>query len=290
MIDSWDGKIFHPRFYDLDTICSYNNSGQIKFDVDIEMAQGYWNTSASRLWTRVRDLFHSELVDTYKSMRGKGLSYENLMTYFYGQQISQIPQKYYNMDYDIKYAPYSQYLGMAHGDGYQHLKRWLKNRLIFTDTLFDYAPSYNNDVLTIRANTTEPMTIEIETYTPVYQHVSWYNGQMDKIKIDGKTAVTFTGTAQTATDQEVLIYGGTNIKRIRGISSMNPNSMLIGSATRLVELEVKDCPILTDINSGQIMSVVGRRCHSRKFMALAKVLWNSLRLASSRNSIFSLSS
>ena len=251
MIDSWDGKIFHPRFYDLDTICSYNNSGQIKFDVDIEMAQGYWNTSASRLWTRVRDLFHSELVDTYKSMRGKGLSYENLMTYFYGQQISQIPQKYYNMDYDIKYAPYSQYLGMAHGDGYQHLKRWLKNRLIFTDTLFDYAPSYNNDVLTIRANTTEPMTIEIETYTPVYQHVSWYNGQMDKIKIDGKTAVTFTGTAQTATDQEVLIYGGTNIKRIRGISSMNPNSMLIGSATRLVELEVKDCPILTDINSNK---------------------------------------
>ena len=231
------------------TICSYNNSGQIKFDVDIEMAQGYWNTSASRLWTRVRDLFHEELVDTYKSMRGKGLSYENLMEYFYGQQISQIPQKYYNMDYDIKYAPYSQYLGMAHGDGYQHLKRWLKNRLIFTDTLFDYAPSYNNDVLTIRANTTEPMTIEIETYTPVYQHVSWYNGQMDKIKIDGKTAVTFTGTAQTATDQEVLIYGGTNIKRIRGISSMNPNSMLIGSATRLVELEVKDCPILTTVNS-----------------------------------------
>lgn len=251
MIDSWDGKIFHPRFYDLDTICSYNNSGQIKFDVDIEMAQGYWNTSASRLWTRVRDLFHEELVDTYKSMRGKGLSYENLMEYFYGQQISQIPQKYYNMDYDIKYAPYSQYLGMAHGDGYQHLKRWLKNRLIFTDTLFDYAPSYNNDMLTIRANTTEPMTIEIETYTPVYQHVSWYNGQMDKIKIDGKTAVTFTGTAQTATDQEVLIYGGTNIKRIRGISSMNPNSMLIGSATRLVELEVKDCPILTDINSNK---------------------------------------
>ena len=233
------------------TICSYNNSGQIKFDVDIEMAQGYWNTSASRLWTRVRDLFHEELVDTYKSMRGKGLSYENLMEYFYGQQISQIPQKYYNMDYDIKYAPYSQYLGMAHGDGYQHLKRWLKNRLIFTDTLFDYAPSYNNDMLTIRANTTEPMTIEIETYTPVYQHVSWYNGQMDKIKIDGKTAVTFTGTAQTATDQEVLIYGGTNIKRIRGISSMNPNTMLIGSATRLVELEVKDCPILTDINSNK---------------------------------------
>ena len=151
---------------------------------------------------------------------------------------------------DTKYLPFAtQYMGMAHGNGYEHLKRWLKNRLIFTDTLYDYAPSYNNDVLTIRANTTEPMTITIETYTPVYQHLSWYNNQMDKKKIDGKIAITFTGTAQTATDQEVLIYGGSNIKRITGISSMNPNSMLIGSATRLIELDVSNCPILATVNA-----------------------------------------
>ena len=138
---------------------------------------------------------------------------------------------------------------MAHGDGYQHLKRWLKKRLIFCDTLFDYAPSYNNDVLTIRANTTEEMTIEIETYTPLYQHVSWYNGQMDKKKIDGKIAVTFNGTAMAATDQEVLIYGGSNIKKITGLQSMNPNQMLIGYATKISELDASNCSILADINS-----------------------------------------
>lgn len=250
MLDTFDGKIWYPRFYDMDTICSYNNSGQIKYDVDIEMAQGYWNTSASRLWTKIRDNFHNELVAMYAKMRANGLSYESLMSYFYGQQISKIPETYYNKDADTKYLPFAdQYMGMAHGNGYEHLKRWLKNRLIFTDTLYDYAPSYNNDVLTIRANTTEPMTITIETYTPVYQHLSWYNNQMDKKKIDGKIAVTFTGTAQTATDQEVLIYGGSNIKRITGISSMNPNSMLIGSATRLIELDVSNCPILATVNA-----------------------------------------
>lgn len=250
MLDTFDGKIWYPRFYDMDTICSYNNSGQIKYDVDIEMAQGYWNTSASRLWTKIRDNFHDELVAMYAKMRANGLSYDSLMSYFYGQQISKIPETYYNKDADTKYLPFAdQYMGMAHGNGYEHLKRWLKNRLIFTDTLYDYAPSYNNDVLTIRANTTEPMTITIETYTPVYQHLSWYNNQMDKKKIDGKIAVTFTGTAQTATDQEVLIYGGSNIKRITGISSMNPNSMLIGSATRLIELDVSNCPILATVNA-----------------------------------------
>ena len=250
MLDTWDNKIWMPRFYDCDTICSYDNSGDIKFDVDIEMEQGYWNTSSSRLWTRIRDLMHADLVAKYNDMRKNGLSYESLMSYFYDEQIAKIPQKYYNMDFDVKYAPFGKsYLGMAHGDGYQHLKRWLKKRLIFCDTLFDYAPSYNNDVLTIRANTTEEMTIEIETYTPLYQHVSWYNGQMDKKKIDGKIAVTFNGTAMASTDQEVLIYGGSNIKKITGLQSMDPNQMLIGYATKLSEIDASNCSILADINS-----------------------------------------
>ena len=250
MLDTWDNKVYMPRFYDCDTICSYDNSGDIKFDVDIEMEQGYWNTSSSRLWTRVRDLMHDDLVDTYNDMRQNGLSYESLMRYFYDEQIAKIPQRYYNMDFDVKYAPFADsYMGMAHGDGYEHLKRWLKKRLTFCDTLYDYAPGYNNDVLTIRANTTDEMTIYIETYTPLYQHLSWYNGQMDKKKIDGVTPVAFSGRAMAATDQEVLIYGGSNIKRITGIKSMNPNQMLIGYATRLAEIDASDCLILADVNS-----------------------------------------
>jgi hypothetical protein len=98
MLDTWDNKIFMPRFYDCDTICSYDNSGDIKFDVDIEMEQGYWNTSSSRLWTRVRDLMHNDLVEKYNDMRQNGLSYESLMKCFYDEQIAKIPQKYYNMD------------------------------------------------------------------------------------------------------------------------------------------------------------------------------------------------
>ena len=252
MLDTWDNKIFMPRFYDCDTICSYDNSGQLKFDVDIEMAQGYWNTSSSRLWTRIRDLFHDELIAKYNNMRQNGLSYESLMQCFYDEQIAKIPQKYYNMDYDVKYAPFADsYIGMANGDVYEHVKRWLQQRLRFVDTLYDYAPSYNNDVLTIRANTTEPMTLYIETYTPVYQHLSWYNNQMDKKKIDGKIAVEFTGTAMAATDQEVLIYGGSNIKSIKGIQSMNPNRMLIGAATKLTELDASNCPLLADVNANK---------------------------------------
>ena len=252
MLDTWDNKIYMPRFYDCDTICSYDNSGDIKFDVDIEMEQGYWNTSSSRLWTRIRDLFHDELIEKYNDMRQNGLSYESLMKCFYDEQIAKIPQKYYNMDYDVKYAPFGDsYIGMAHGNGYEHLKRWLKRRLQFTDSLFDYAPSYINEVLTIRANTTKDITLEIETYNPVYQHLSWYNGQMDKKKIDGKTSITFTGRVMAETDQEILIYGGSNIKKIKGISNANPNQMLIGSATKLIELDASNSPLLADINSNK---------------------------------------
>lgn len=252
MFDTWDCKIWMPRFYDCDTICSYSNDGTIKFDVDIEMEQGYWNTSASRLWTRIRDLMHNELVAKYAVMRANGLTYESLMQCFYDEQIAKIPQAYYNMDADVKYLPFGdEYLGKAHGDGYEHLKRWLKNRLIFTDTLFDYSPSYENDILTIRANTTELMNLQIETYTPVYQHLSWFNGQMDKVKINRGEKVNFSGRAAAATDQEILIYGGSNIKKISGITSTNPSAMLLGGATRLTELIAPDCPILVDINANK---------------------------------------
>ena len=234
------------------TILSYDNSGEIKFDVDIEMEQGYWNTSGSRLWTKIRDYMHDELVATYKDMRANGVTYENIMRYMYDEQIAVIPQSYFNKDFDIKYAPYADtYLGKAHGDGLQHMKRWLKKRFIFCDTLFDYAPSYENDVLTIRANTLDQMNLTIETYTPLYQHVSFYNGNMEKIKVKPGEPITFSGYAQTATDQEVLIYGGSNIKKISGISSCNPNSMLIGGATRLTELDISNCPILTIVNSNK---------------------------------------
>ena len=249
MLDTADNKIYFPRFYDIDTICSYDNSGQLKFDVDIEMEQGYWNTSSSRLWTRIRDLMHDDIVTTYNNMRKNGVSYENMMHYIYDEQIAKIPQTYYNKDYDVKYAPFADsYIGMAHGDTYEHVKRWLKQRFTFVDTLFDYAPSYNNDILTIRANTTELMTLEIETYTPVYLHLSWYNGQMDKKKIDGKVSVEFSGKAQAATDQEVLIYGGSNVKSIKGIQSANPNRLILGSATKLTELDASNCPLLAEIN------------------------------------------
>ena len=142
-------------------------------------------------------------------------------------------------------------MGMAHGNGYEHLKRWLKRRLQFTDSLFDYAPSYQGDVLTIRANTTDLITLNIETYTPVYQHLSWYNGQMDKKKVNGVDSVAFSGNVMAETDQEILIYGGSNIKRITGISSANPNQMLIGSATRLIELDASNSPLLEDINTNK---------------------------------------
>ena len=157
-----------------------------------------------------------------------------------------------NRMFDIKYAPYADtYLGKAHGDGLQHMKRWLKKRFIFCDTLFDYAPSYENDVLTIRANTLNQMNLTIETYTPLYQHVSFYNGNMEKIKVKPGEPITFKGYAQTATDQEILIYGGSNIKSITGLASTNPNSMLIGGATRLTELDISNCPILTIVNSNK---------------------------------------
>jgi hypothetical protein len=47
------------------------------------MEQGYWNTSSSRLWTRIRDLMYDDIVTIYNDMRKNGVSYENIMKYMY---------------------------------------------------------------------------------------------------------------------------------------------------------------------------------------------------------------
>ena len=252
MLDTWDGKIWYPRFYDLDTDMGLDNSGSIKFDVDIEMAQGYWNTSKSKLWTKILDLFFDELVAEYKAMRGEQVSYEKLMQYLYDNQIALIPATFYNRDAQFKYFQFAQeYLGKAHGSNYEFLQRWVKNRFLYVDTLFDYSPTYINDAVTIRANTLDTMNLVIETYTPQYVHLSWKNGVVQKLKVDGKNPVTFSGSVDTATDQEVIIYGAYQLKRLTGIQSCNPDQILIGQASRLIELDLSNCTILTEINSNK---------------------------------------
>ena len=93
----------------------------------IEMEAGIFNTSNSNLWTKLQRVFEAEIKAEYSKMRQAKFTEENLMKYLYGEQISQIPQHNYNLDMQNKYLNFgNQFLHACHGNGYSHMKRWVR--------------------------------------------------------------------------------------------------------------------------------------------------------------------
>ena len=222
----------------------------MKFDVDIEVESGYFNTSASNLWTKVQRVFYNELRQQYKLMRQDRYTEENIMSYLYGNQISKIPQKYYNSDMKTKYLDFGpSYLYACHGDRYQHMKRWVRERLIFMDTLFEYFAS-TNDFVTVRANKLGYVYLDLQVYSPMYLTVKWRNqgNQTDEEesrknkpgyeykKVNRGETVRFSATLPTATDQEILIYGGRFLKDLGDLSNLQPSTLLISPAVNLTKV------------------------------------------------------
>ena len=94
-ITTWDGRIWYFQFYDLDTTIGLDNTGFLKYDSDIEVEAGIFNTSGSKLWTKVARVFDAEIKEQYSLMRQKQFTVDNIMKYLYGEQINKIPETFY---------------------------------------------------------------------------------------------------------------------------------------------------------------------------------------------------
>lgn len=239
---TWDGRIWYPQVYDADTTIGLDNTGFLKFDMDIEMGDPHvFNTTGSKLWQKVRVLFEKELQEQYAIMRQKHFTVDNFMKYLLEEQIEQIPARYYNIDMQTKYLNYgSSYLYALHGSGEQHIRKWLRERLIYVDTLLGYNVS-TSDYITLRSSKLGEVYLDIETYIPMYVRVKWRDeagGTGVQVKrVARGEKVRFSYNMPTATDQEIIVYGGYYLKSIGDVSNLQPTTMLIANASRLTEIE-----------------------------------------------------
>lgn len=235
MLTTWDSQIFYPQFYDLDSCLSLNNSGYRRYDPYIEVTPDVFNTSDSKLWTKLVANFWDDIKARYKELRNSVLTFDKLMEYYYGRQISKIGEKQYNEDMETKYLKHTEYLFMLHGNDLEHLKSWLSKRIGFLDNFFDYAFDENNTI-TIRANKLGKVYLDIQVYGEQYIKVKWKNGLETRQRVSSGQTVRFTGETATSQDQEIIIYNASNLKSIGDISNLNPSQLFIGNATRLVDL------------------------------------------------------
>lgn len=264
MLCTWDGLIWYPTFYDMDTQLGLDNTGYLEFYSDCDVVEGVYNTSNSKLFVMLQTCFASELAEMYKSMRMSGkYSVPTILKYWYDQQVAVIGESQYNKDMEAKYIQFkNDYLFMLHGRRYEHMKKWITERLLYLDTIYGYEADTSSSI-TIRANKAATVSLDILTYSPQYLRVKWRNGVEQRLKIgrdeNGRMKSTkFSGTLTTATDQEVIIYNAKQIKKIDGLSNLNPSVLNLVEASGLTELDCKKATLLADARFSSANTFLGK--------------------------------
>lgn len=179
MWDTWDGTIFYPRPYDMDTQMGLSNTGTESIGVDAEIVPALsptkatgtyaaisnsdtvtknrylsYNTKTSKLWNNFATEFKSDIAQAYKSLRSKGVyKVDTIMKHVNSLTSDAIGEIYFNKDGAAKYLTQtdestSEYLKMLHGNRDQRYEEFITQRLQFLDTVYEYMESdVQNDTL-----------------------------------------------------------------------------------------------------------------------------------------------
>ena len=239
MLTTFDGNVWYMQLYDCDSCTGLDNTGAMKFDSDIEVVSGVFNTSSSRLWEKLRRNFPTQILAQWEYLRLNEFTEENIMKYLVDNISDKIPEVNYNLDAWKKYINLGQELLFAcHGNRRQQIQRWIKERIIYVDTLLQYTVS-TNDYVTVRVNKMGEVHFDIQAFQPMYFSIKFRNESGGTIthRITRGETVRFSYNIPVETDQEILVYGGRFIKDLGDLSDMNPTNLLLGNATRLTKLK-----------------------------------------------------
>lgn len=298
MWDSWDGLIWMPRPYDLDTQAGLDNTGFEVINPDAELIEtlsptrvynatsgvaGYsqdnnkanvdengspiryksYNTRTSKFWIAFATSFKSEIESLYAILRNRGIyDLDYIMTYFKSKTSDVIGESYYNKDMATKFyklADIDTYITRMHGNRIQKFKSWMRDRIIFCDTLFNYkdsSKSLNNNII-FRSDalgagvSTISVGVGIRVYSPQYVMIDVGSGKdaiieaycsptstyIDPITQVQKDGVLFT-IPLAGGDKEIQISGSGNIMEITNIQELKVKSIDLQNASKLINLDV----------------------------------------------------
>ena len=266
---------WYPYFYDNDTCLGINNEGNLVFDYyheDIDQLNGanVYNGQNSVLWNNFRQAYADEIAEIYRSLRSSDkLTYDKLCEYFIDNGSDKWSESIYNEDSDFKYISMlrsdndATNLYQVRGDGEQHFKYFIKNRLDYCDSKW-YAQDYADDYIALRIYTpsgTQAVTpnanITVTPFSNMYAGVRYKaNGTLQQQRATAGTAVTFTAPSETFNDTETAIYGASNLSSLGDLSPLYAGSINVSKATKLTELIVGSSitgysnPNLTDLSVG----------------------------------------
>lgn len=155
-----------------------------------------------------------------------------------------------NQDCRVKYingpanwpadTPYDiSWIFACNGTRRQFTERWLNERFVYLDSVYSYGDIAGSKAV-IRSNVQGLVTINIKSYSPQWVQVSFTDAADAKMRVKcGKTNyAAFTYNLQNATDNNIEIDGSSNVMYIDGLKALNPGSINIAQAGKLVELDI----------------------------------------------------
>lgn len=253
--------IWYPSFYDCDSILGLDNLGHPNIGAGVEMAN--YETHNSKLWKFLIEdpKYYQEIVKRYTELRmtrienGQELppilSSEYIMSFFGTQIIDKIGHNLYNEDAELKYIREDavDYAYLCAGNRRTYTEKWLKERFIFLDSLYG-SMEYETDRIQLRSNIKGYLTIRIKTYSPQKTKILFSNSSSFVIKTTNKfNFVDLVSNEEVTNDNhnEIVINGASNIMEIEGLDALNMSTLLIGTARKLTNLNIKGNVMLTEL-------------------------------------------
>lgn len=257
-LSTWDGKIWYPVFYDMDTCFGLNNEGVNTFSYDVEFndtigTQRVFNGSTSILWNNVQKAFESELNDMFASLVNYGMNYASLVN-IHESHTEIISEAMFNEDADFKYIqPLLQdsietYLYITQGSRLPHFKWWLKNRFNYLNSKYNTS-DYVSDYATMRLYTPLNSNGEVDNSLPVRPSANFditaYISEYVRIKFGSIMTGTRVQKGNTEritapdikfNDTETIIYGASNISDLGDLSGKYAGTIDLSKAVKLTKV------------------------------------------------------
>lgn len=240
------------------------NDGELRYGSGIDVTTDNFNTSDSRLWTKLIEAFPDEITNRYINMRSNGyLTPENVISY-YEDIIDDIGATFFNEDARIKYINENNkaYIYMCNGSRIEHTKRWITERINYMDSVYSYGDYLLS--ATIRSNVTGEVTLKVKTYSPQYVEISFSDSATGSVKrwCDKDQWYDFTNEITNAVDNNITIRGITNVMYIDGLENLNVSSMIMGNARRLCEININGSKRIQRLELGNNTMLQTLNCKS----------------------------
>lgn len=250
------------------TCLGINNEGYLRYDYyhedlgqnDAVGQTHVFNGYDSVLWNNFAEAFKDKIQQTYSSWRSGDaplLSYDNVIKYFITNQSDKWSISIYNEDAEYKYISMyrnndnPEFLYQVKGTGEEHLKYFIKNRLMYCDSKWQTGDFINKDTNTILMRLNSPdgieddeikpdMTIKLRTFSNMYTGVRYgTNGVMNSQYTDrGQLVSIKMPEGEDPNNLDTYIYGANEISELEDLSLLYPNLLNISAASKLTKLTV----------------------------------------------------